>query len=182
MITFARKNRKTGKNHKTDQYSSMKYIFGLIAILLIFAACEDETKTCDQTLIADLGINFKKDTLLDEINSKVTDTTWPKVTLTALGKDTIISNVPRSQVFVSLSPLSDTSSFYLKLDSTKIADTLTFIYARKPNFVSAGCGFATFFTLDKVISTFHTIDSIHINNKEVNSSNDTHLSLFFIHR
>ena len=158
----------------------MKYISGIIAILLltVFAACEDETKTCDQTLIADLGIKFKKDSLDGFINK---DTIWPKVTLKALNNDTVLSNVPRSSVFISLSPKSDTSQFYLKLDSTKIADTLTFRYKRKPNFVSPGCGFATFFTLDTVISTYHTIDSIHINNKEVNSSNDTHLSLFFIY-
>ena len=158
----------------------MKYISGIIAIVLltVFAACEDETKTCDQTLIADLGINFKKDSLNGFL---LKDTIWPKVTLMALNKDTIISNQKRSSVFVSLSPESDTSSYYLKLDSTKVADTLTFLYTRKPNFVSPGCGFATFFTLDTVISTYHTIDSIHINNKEVNSSNDTHLSLFFVY-
>jgi len=155
----------------------MKYIF-LILLLTAFAACEDETKTCDQTLLADLGINFKKDTLR---GFHIIDTTWPKVTLMALGKDTILKNVPRSSVFISLSPKADVSQFYLKLDSTKTPDTLTFHYTRKPSFVSAGCGFATFFTLDSVISTYHTIDSIHINNKEVNSSNDTHLSLFFIY-
>ena len=157
----------------------MKYISGIIAILLltVFAACEDETKTCDQTLISDLGINFKKDSLNGFVNK---DTIWPKVTLMALNKDTLLSNAPRSSVFISLSPTSDTSRYYLKLDSTKVADTLTFRYKRKPNFVSAGCGFATFFTLDTVISTHHTIDSIHINNKEVNSTNDTHLSLFFV--
>jgi hypothetical protein len=155
----------------------MKYLF-LILLFTAFVACEDETKTCDQTLLADLGINFKKDSLDGYINK---DTIWPKVTLMALGKDTILSSVPRSSVFISLSPLADTSRFYLKLDSTKTPDTLTFRYTRKPNFVSAGCGFATFFTLDTVISTYHTIDSIHINNKEVNSSNDTHLSLFFIY-
>jgi hypothetical protein len=155
----------------------MRYIL-LILLLAAFAACEDETKTCDQTLLADLGINFKKDTLNGFL---VKDTLWPKVTLMALGKDTILSNVARSSVFISLSPKSDTSQFYLKLDSTKTPDTLTFYYTRKPSFVSAGCGFATFFTLNSVVSTYHTIDSIHINNKEVNSSNDTHLSLFFIY-
>ncbi|SEW05887.1 hypothetical protein SAMN05428988_1663 [Chitinophaga sp. YR573] len=155
----------------------MKYLF-LILLFTAFVACEDETKTCDQTLLADLGINFKKDSLDGYINK---DTIWPKVTLYALGKDTILSSVARSSVFISLSPLADSSRFYLKLDSTKTPDTLTFRYTRKPNFVSAGCGFATFFTLDTVISTYHTIDSIHINNKEVNSSNDTHLSLFFIY-
>jgi hypothetical protein len=157
----------------------MKYIPGIIAILLFTVfACEDETKTCDQTLIADLGVNFKKDSLNGFVNR---DTIWPKVTLRALDKDTILSNVPRSSVFLALSPDADSARYYLKLDSSKVADTLIFRYKRKPNFVSAGCGFATFFTLNEVIATHHTIDSIHINNKEVNSSNDTHVSLFFIY-
>lgn len=155
----------------------MKYIL-LILLLIGVAACEDETKTCDQTLLTELGMNFVKDTLN---GFKLKDTTWPKVTLMALGKDSIVNNQPRSRVFLSLSPRSDTSVFYLKLDSTKIPDTLTFRYTRKPNFVSAGCGFATYFTLDTVITTYHTIDSIHINNKEVNSTNDTHVSLYFIY-
>ena len=155
----------------------MKY--GLIAILLlsVFAACQDETKTCDQTLKADVGMNFKKDTLDNYI---IKDTIWPKVTLYAIGRDTVVGNQPRSSVFMSLSPLADTTQFYLKLDSTKIADTLTFRYTRKPNFVSAGCGFATFFTIDTVITTYHTIDSLSINSKEVNSTNDTQVSLYFL--
>ena len=158
----------------------MKYISGIIAILLlsVFAACEDETKSCDQTLISSLGMNFKKDTLQGFL---VKDTIWPKVTLFALGKDSIVRKQPRSSVFMSLDPLADSSRFYLKLDSTMIPDTLTFRYKRKQNFVSPGCGFATFFTIDTVITTFHTIDSLHINNREVNSTNDTHISLFFIY-
>src|SRR4051812_14954311 len=99
----------------------MKYIF-LILLLTAFAACEDETKTCDQTLIASLGINFKKDTLQ---GFHIKDTAWPKVTLMALGKDSIVKNEKRSSVFLSLSPLADSSRFYLKLDSTKTPDTLT---------------------------------------------------------
>lgn len=158
----------------------MKYISGIIAILLIFvfAACEDETKNCDQTLISDMGMNFKKDTLQGFL---VKDTTWPKVTFYALGKDTIVSRQPRNSLFFSLDPLADSSRFYLQLDSIAVPDTLTFRYQRKPSFVSPGCGFATFFTLDTVICTFNTIDSVHINNREISSSNDTHISLFFIY-
>ncbi|OMP77654.1 DUF6452 family protein [[Flexibacter] sp. ATCC 35208] len=158
----------------------MKYIPGIIALLLIavFAACEDETKTCDQTLLADLGINFKKDSLDGYINK---DTTWPKVTVCALDKDTLISQQARSSVYFELDPLHDTCRYYLKLDSTAVADTLTFRYTRTPHFVSAGCGFATFSTLDTVITTYHTIDSLHINNREVTSDNTTNISLFFIY-
>jgi hypothetical protein len=156
----------------------MKYISGFIVILLMamVVACEDETKICDQTLLSDLGINFKKDT---NNGFTIIDTIWPKVTVMALNKDTILKNVPRSSVFVPLNPQSDTSSFYLKLDSTKTPDTLTFVYDRKPNFVSPGCGFATFYTIDTVIATFHTISYLRVNNKEVNSTNDTHVSLYF---
>lgn len=158
----------------------MKYIPGIIALLLIavFAACEDETKTCDQTLLADLGINFKKDSLDGYINK---DTIWPKVTVCALDKDTLISQEARSSVYFELDPLHDTCRYYLKLDSTAVADTLTFRYTRTPHFVSAGCGFATFSTLDTVITTYHTIDSLHINTREVTSDNTTNISLFFIY-
>ena len=142
------------------------------------AACEDETKTCDQTLIADIGVNFKKDSLNGYINK---DTTWPKVTLCALDKDTLISQEARSAVYFSLDPMRDSSRYYLKLDSAAIPDTITFRYTRKPNFVSAGCGFATYFTLDTIVTTYHTIDSFSINNKEITSETDTHVSLYFIY-
>src|SRR5690606_6534705 len=129
-------------------------------LLVMLAACEDETKTCDQTLKSDLRINFKKDSLDGYI---LKDTTWPKVTLCALEMDTLIKRAPRSSVFLSLSPKADSCKFYLKLDSAAVADTLFFKYKREPHFVSPGCGFATFYRLDTVITTFHTIDSIHIN-------------------
>ncbi|RFM35053.1 DUF6452 family protein [Chitinophaga silvisoli] len=158
----------------------MKYIPGIIALLLmaVFAACEDETKTCDQSLLADIGINFKKDSLNGYIDK---DTIWPKVTLCALDKDTIISQQARSSVYFALDPLTDTCRYYLKLDSAAVADTLTFRYTRKPHFVSPGCGFATFSTLDTVLCTFHTIDALKINNREVTSDNTQNITLYFIY-
>ena len=47
--------------------------------------------------------------------------------------------------------------------------------------VSPGCGFATFFNLDTVISTRHTIQSLLINQKAITSTtNDTaHITLYF---
>jgi len=146
--------------------------------MLVFAACEDETKTCDQTLVSDMGMNFKKDTLDGFL---VKDTIWPKVTFYALGKDTLVRRQPRSSLFFSLDPLADSSRFYLQLDSIAIPDTLTFRYKREPSFVSAGCGFATFYTLDTVLCTYNTIDKIEILQREVTSTNDTHVSLFFIY-
>lgn len=159
----------------------MKYISGLIALLLlvVLAACEDETKTCDQTLLSDVGIVFRKDSLDGFINK---DTIWPKVTVHAIGKDSlVVSNQPRSSVYFSLDPLHDTCQYYVKLDSAAVADTLTFLYTRTPHFVSPGCGFATFSTLDSVICTSNTIDSVFINNREVTSDNAQNVYLYVIY-
>jgi hypothetical protein len=162
----------------------MKYLFAILVLSMMAAACSDETKTCDQTLIANLGMNFKKDTLQGYIDI---DTAWPKVVMWALAPDgtkldSILKRVQTSSAFVALDPTRDSSRYYLQLDSTTIPDTLTFRYSRKANFVSAGCGFATFFTLDTVLCTFHTIDSLHINFKEINSTNETNVSLITIAR
>ncbi|SFW82392.1 DUF6452 family protein [Chitinophaga sancti] len=158
----------------------MKYFSGIIALLLlvVFAACEDETKTCDQTLLANLGINFKKDSLNGFINK---DTIWPKVSLCALGKDTLIRREARSSIYFALDPQHDTCRFFLKLDSAAVADTLTFRYTRTPHFISPGCGFTTFSTLDTVICTYHTINALHINNREVTSGNIQNITLYFIY-
>lgn len=155
----------------------MKYISGLIALLLlvVLAACEDETKTCDQTLLADVGVIFRKDSLNGFVNK---DTIWPKVSFCALDKDTIVGTLPRSSVYFSLDPLRDTSYYYLKLDSAAVADTLTFLYTRTPHFVSPGCGFATFSTINEVLCTMHTIDSVYINDKEVTSDNTRNVFLY----
>ncbi|PSL49842.1 hypothetical protein CLV51_1011179 [Chitinophaga niastensis] len=158
----------------------MKSIYQILLIgslLAGIAACENETKVCDQTLSTNLHINFKRDSA-----GIVRDTIMPKVTAFALGHDSIYKVQPLSNVFFQLSPVADTSRFYLKVDSTLTPDTLTFRYKRTTHFISAGCGFGTYFLLDTVIATRHTIDSVQINIKSVTTSNDTHLTLYFFNQ
>jgi len=155
----------------------MKNIFKILlvaAIPAILVACEDETKVCDQTLRTDTRIHFKYDSL-----DVVRDTIMPKVTLFALGKDSIYKKQPLGDLFLPLSQTEDESRFYLKVDSALVADTLTFRYKRTPHFISAGCGFSTYFTIDTVLTTRNTVDSLKINQKEVTTSNDTHITLHF---
>ncbi|RBL92960.1 DUF6452 family protein [Chitinophaga flava] len=155
------------------------------AALIGVAACENETKLCDQTLRTDLHIHFS---LLDTTKGilRVRDTTMPKVTLFAISngvnKDSIYRKQPLQDIFLPLSPVVDSSIFFLRVDSALTPDTLTFRYKRTRHFISPGCGFGTFFFLDTVITTLHTIDSVVINSKAVTNSNDTHLTLLFLNQ
>lgn len=156
-----------------------QFIVLAVVALVAVVACSDETKVCDQASATDMRIRFKRD------SAGITrDTIMPAVTLYALNKDSIYRKQAVSSVFLSLSPVADSSRFYLKIDTllpNTAADTLTFRYTRRPHFISPGCGFSTFFSLDTVISTRHTIQSFIINQSEITSTlNDTaHITLYF---
>ncbi|MGN7819955.1 hypothetical protein HGH92_08735 [Chitinophaga varians] len=159
------------------------------SVLIGMLACENETKVCDQTLRADFHVRFQRDSLLrvgDTILHNVRDTIMPKVTVYAIdngvNRDSIYKIKPLKEIFLPFSPVSDSCTFFLRVDSTLTPDTLKFKYTRTKKFISPGCGFGTTFTLDTVIATKNTIDSVVINSKAVTSSNDTHLTLFFFNQ
>ncbi|SHK98968.1 hypothetical protein SAMN05444266_101825 [Chitinophaga jiangningensis] len=155
----------------------MKTIYQLLIaglFLIGMAACENETKVCDQTLRADAHVEFRRDSA-----GFVWDSTFRAVTTLALDKDTLLNNVRTNNVYFNLDPVNDTCRFMLRIDSLVGKDTLTFRYKRTPMFISPGCGFGTTFMLDTVIATRHLIDSVIITQKSVVNSNDTHLQLFF---
>jgi len=140
-------------------------------------ACDDETKVCDQALTTDTHIRFLRD------SAGITrDTVMTQVTLYALGiQDSIYRKQAVKDIFLPLSPVADSSRFYLKVDSISTADTLTFRYTREPHFISPGCGFSTFFTLYTVISITNTVRSLVINQRAITSSinNTAHITLYF---
>lgn len=155
----------------------MKSIYQILLTCFIFAgiiACENETKVCDQTLRNDYHTH-----LMRKIDGKLSDTIMPKVTAFAFDKDTIYKNQALGDLFFQLSPIADSSLFFLRVDSSFVPDTLKIRYTRQQHFISPGCGFGTYFNIDTVITTMHTIDSVVINNKSVTSSNDTHLTLYY---
>lgn len=57
-------------------------------------------------------------------------------------------------------------------------DTLTFVYQRKPWFVSAGCGAMYFFDMKSVTHTDFLIDSI-ATNKTITNENAANIKIFF---
>lgn len=162
--------------------------FALLAGISVFVwACEDQTKVCDQTLRSDFKMNFRTyDTALHDNK----DTALPKVTLHALNMPDIYDGVvigglnqteARGITYVTLplDPQRDSTRFYIRADSTAKADTITLRYTRNPHFVSAGCGFTTFYSLDTVFSTNHSIDSLFLIVKQVTTTNDTHVTLYY---
>ncbi|ATL46095.1 hypothetical protein COR50_02335 [Chitinophaga caeni] len=142
-----------------------------------FVACDDQTEVCDQVFNADLRALFKYPRPTDGV---IVDTTLPYVTVVAKGTDTLFKGATGlKNLSFSLNGTVDSTTYYIKGDSTVTGDTITFKYSRKPHFVSPGCGFATYYTLDTVIFTRYAIDSIRILNREVTTNDDTHLYLFY---
>ncbi|GEP94587.1 DUF6452 family protein [Chitinophaga cymbidii] len=154
----------------------MRYALLMICALTCLAACDDDTKVCDVDVRTELRANFRY-----VLNNVEKDTTMPKVTLYAFGKedDSIYAKNPTSGIQFSLDRTADSSRFYFQTDSTRIADTLIFRYRRQPHFVSAGCGFATYFTLDTIIHTTNVLQSIQVRNHNVTTGNETNLTFHF---
>lgn len=154
----------------------MKYILLAISIFTILTACDDDTKVCDTDVRTELRLRF-----IYVKDQRERDTTMPKVTLYALGRvnDSIYRKAGISSMQFPLDRTVDSSRFYFQTDTARIADTLIFRYQRQPHFVSAGCGFATYFALDTVISTNNVVKSVTINNKQVTTANEQNITLNF---
>lgn len=155
----------------------MRYILLMIGVMITgLIACDDDTKVCDVDVRTELRANFRY-----VLNNVEKDTTMPGVTLYAFGKedDSIYARTSTKGLQFSLDRSADSSRFYFQTDSGRVADTLIFRYSRQPSFVSAGCGFATYFTLDTVLHTSNVVQSIQIRNNNVTTGNETHITLHF---
>ncbi len=93
------------------------------------------------------------------------------------------TNVKKQSKFsFSLSQIADTIPVIFQSDSTTMAantiDTLQLIYTRELHFISVACGYQTYFTLQKAITTNHIIDSVLIAVPQItNETNKEHLKL-----
>lgn len=86
-----------------------------------------------------------------------------------------------SKFSLLLSPIDDSCRYILQPDSAiNSFDTVIFHYQRRLQFLSNACGYTYFFNLTQIRTTFQNIDSIIINNAEVNSDANTpeHVQIF----
>lgn len=143
---------------------------------VIMVACEDDLKRCDQSIAARFKIGFYQ-----KIAGKETDTALQTLTLYPIGlPDSIYSKESGiRKALLPLSPLADSTRFYIRPDTLSLADTLTVRYKRKPTFISPGCGYTTFFNLDTVLFTRHSIDSLKMIFKQVTLYNGENIKVYY---
>ncbi len=157
----------------------MKYYLLLIAVFTAgLIACDDDTKVCDLDTRTEARAIFR---YLNPNNNNVEeDTIFPRVTLFALGKDSIYKKRSGlSGMQFQLDRNTDSARYYFQTDSARVADTLTFRYTRQPHFISAGCGVVMYFNIDTVFSTTHVVQSVSITSKQVTEENENTIILHF---
>jgi len=142
-------------------------------------SCETERDPCLQPTSVPLRIHaLRPSNDTSSIDTLLPDPWWkPLDSPVAL---TFGSNV--SNFNLLLSPISDSCKYTLQPDTAVAAfDTLTFYYNRRLQFISNACGYTYFFTLLQVRSTTHNIDSVKLNNGDVNSNVNTpeHVKIYF---
>lgn len=156
----------------------MKYLFLILGCAATLAACDDDTKVCDQNTRT--TCNFRYRWANPQNNNQIEDTVLPAVTVFGLDKDSLIRKATGlSGMQLPLDLGNDTSRFYFQSAADAKADTLTIAYRRQPHFVSAGCGVAMYFTIDSAWSTEHVVKSVQLNAQNITTINEIHIILNF---
>jgi Family of unknown function (DUF6452) len=133
-----------------------------------FISCKDEYNICDNT---------KKDVkFIGGFYERVAgvDVAKPAPNLTVYLRNNptpIISNQLNIKEFsFALNPLADSAQYILSLGSNLIKDTLTIVYLSQTyNNYDQLCGPISLHTIDRIISTTNTIDSVKIVQPSVNT-------------
>lgn len=162
-----------------------KYRLLILMLLcsIAWVACTQERQPCLTPKIAVLNIEcMHKITDTAEIYA---DTALPTALLTAFtngGQQRFIYRGQTSTFTLSLSSVSDSCKWAITTDTLGAnADTLTFFYERKLQFLSNACGYADFYKLTAVNTTHVMIDSVIIKNTSVNNNVSTKHLQVYIH-
>lgn len=152
------------------------YLFIVIFFAMLISSCNNDITLCEESSTVQSGIGFY--TLS---SGQQQDTTLPQLSVIARGamQDSLYSQEALSNIDLPLNENADSSIFSLQPDGTGIADTLRIRYKRQLTFLSPGCGFVTFFTIDTVITTHHHIDSVAIVSKKVINLNAENIQLYY---
>ena len=160
----------------------------LFAVFILFAlvvtSCTQQRSPCYEPKIVSVAIG----------TYRMSDTVAVDSVLE--NPDFFCLDTPLSQLIVAgnkftalLSPFVDSTRWRLipdlltdSTDGTPIEmyDTITFYHTKQLNFISNACGYAYYFTLDGVKTTYNSIDSIVIINNSVdNNASTQHVKIFY---
>lgn len=152
--------------------SAWKYVSAFFAGILLMACEKNE---CTQRFTSNVQGNFWRSDSLGLEQKQII----PVFSLYGMGReDSMLYNQNvQIEVFVlPLSPEFDERSFVMSNDT--IADTITFTYTSKLNLVNTVCGFVPNYTIRKVETTHNFIESIRIENDDVNSDEKNNLKIY----
>lgn len=150
---------------------NIRQFLGWIACIgVLLVSCEQERDPCLQPTNAyvRLGCYRPADT-----GTGLIDTLLPNVILAADSEGVLkalyYGAKDISKMSILLSSIADSCTYIIQPDSgISVIDTLQFYYDRELQFLSNACGYSYFFTIRKVNTTHHNIDSVRINNGDVN--------------
>ena len=153
--------------------------FFYFLLLLTFYSCSQDTNTCLQPIEASLRLGTYK-----YADTSHKDSLLPNPMIKVIGDSikTWVQNQKNSSKFaLTLNPKADSTKYTFQIDAAiSTFDTIVFYYTRSLHFVSVACGYTYYFTLNKVTSTHHDLDSVSINNFNVTvNATIEHVKLFY---
>lgn len=147
--------------------------------VVVFFGCSQ-----DDTCLEPQAVNMRAGFYHTDSSSTQKDTQLTHALIRFGASTTYVLEIKQSSKFVMpLAQDRDSTQLVFQSDSSTTVpstiDTLTLNYTRKPTFISTACGYRTYFTLHRVTTTHHVIDSVTINHNEVsNEANKEHLKLY----
>ena len=154
------------------------FVLSVLAVT-VFSSCEQERDPCLQPTTVYLRLR----TLQPETDTTFRDTLLPGPRWTAIDPGvTLVFGDATASFNLPLNSLTDSSVYALQPDTSLMSfDTVTFHYGRRLQFLSNACGYTYFYTLQRVSTTRHNVDSVRVQNNDVNSNVNTpeHVQVYF---
>ncbi|NCX95523.1 MAG: hypothetical protein EBX41_03775 [Chitinophagia bacterium] len=155
----------------------------LVAWALVLGGCTRERLPCLTPKIGILRlqcVHFTADTATIARDSSLPQSLWIAAA-TGGYKGTLYGS--SSAFTLSLSAVADSAQWLFTPDTATLRyipmDTLTFYYNRRRQFISNACGFACFYTLNKIATTHHHTDSVVLLNPDVtNDVSKKHIKIY----
>lgn len=137
---------------------------------------------CREDVGVDVNIALKGDSLRLNADSTAFEhvqyTTMSKATVVGVGRDSIVYDQQNLTKMV-LKLRQDTTITAYAICYKDRWDTLYIYHQNEQMFYSLACGCLVYHTLENGRHTTHFIDSVLVNNTQVTTKDDTHMTIYF---
>ncbi|MEO6405914.1 MAG: DUF6452 family protein [Ferruginibacter sp.] len=153
-----------------------KNIGWVFMALVCFISCKDQYDICDTPRTVQLNGGF-----YHRMGGTETVNTAPAFTLSVLGTNlNLYDQQAGLQKFnLQLNQISDTAKYFVRLNNSTGADTVTIVYYSQLVTLPEPCGIITTNTLTSVKTTRHSIDTVTIVNPAVGTTGAQNIKLYF---